>query len=184
MSYCAEPSRSVVTKCFAGHPHSTTTPSVSDLKRTGARISVTAMPSNSCTRPVIAAMSVSNDCVRTVFWGERFRRASRGESHPILIVAAIPSLEWAEAAVEFGRLRGIPVVIDVRDLWPDVFSECPAKRGGRSLGRFLSPYARMARCVLRATTGAFLERPRTTSIWRSHGRTAEAGSRFRCAAGV
>ena len=96
--------------------------------------------------------NVSLERLRTYrILGERFRRLAAHEVAPDLIVAAIPSLEWAEAAVEFGRLRGIPVVIDVRDLWPDVFLNA-LPRGGRSLGRFLSPYARMARAACRGAT--------------------------------
>lgn len=51
----------------------------------------------------------------------RFRELSTREPMPDLIVAAIPSLEWAAAATEYGRRHGVPVVVDVRDLWPDVF---------------------------------------------------------------
>src|SRR4029079_9109212 len=43
----------------------------------------------------------------------RFREMSARESVPDLIVAAIPSLEWAAAATEYGRRHGIPVVVDV-----------------------------------------------------------------------
>jgi glycosyltransferase involved in cell wall biosynthesis len=41
------------------------------------------------------------------------------ESSPDLIVAALPSLEWAAAAVEYGRSNGVPVIVDIRDRWPD-----------------------------------------------------------------
>jgi glycosyltransferase involved in cell wall biosynthesis len=40
---------------------------------------------------------------------------------PDLIVCGIPSLEWCHAAVAFGRDKGIPVFIDVRDRWPDIY---------------------------------------------------------------
>jgi glycosyltransferase involved in cell wall biosynthesis len=74
------------------------------------------------------------------------------EAPPDVIVAAIPSLEWAQAAIDFGRARGIPVVIDVRDLWPDVYlNSLPAR--ARGLGRFLlAPYRRVASRVCRQAT--------------------------------
>jgi glycosyltransferase involved in cell wall biosynthesis len=84
--------------------------------------------------------------------GQRFRTLARQEARPDVIVAAIPSLDWAQAAVEFGKARNIPVVIDTVDVWPDVFANAfpPALR---SLGRFaLAPYFRMARQACREAT--------------------------------
>jgi glycosyltransferase involved in cell wall biosynthesis len=77
--------------------------------------------------------------------GKRFRQLAENESPPDVLVAAIPSLEWADAAVAYGRSHQVPVVVDVRDLWPDVFpSALPA--GARSIGRLLlAPYKRIAR---------------------------------------
>jgi glycosyltransferase involved in cell wall biosynthesis len=82
----------------------------------------------------------------------RFRQLAAAEPPPDLIVAAIPSLEWASAATEYGRAHGIPVVIDVRDLWPDVFLNALPK-AARSAGRILlGGYERMARRVCRHAT--------------------------------
>jgi glycosyltransferase involved in cell wall biosynthesis len=83
--------------------------------------------------------------------GRRFRQLAVEQVLPDMIVAAIPSLEWAEAAVDFGRTHDVPVVIDVRDLWPDVLLTA-LPQSLRSLGRpLLAPYERMAR---RACAGA------------------------------
>jgi glycosyltransferase involved in cell wall biosynthesis len=80
--------------------------------------------------------------------GRRLRSLAENELPPDVIVAAIPSLEWAEAAIDYGRARGVPVIIDVRDLWPDVFLTA-LPRSVRRVGRFaLSPYYRIARKVL------------------------------------
>ena len=40
---------------------------------------------------------------------------------PDIIVAAFPTMELASASVEYGKSSGVPVIIDVRDLWPDIF---------------------------------------------------------------
>jgi glycosyltransferase involved in cell wall biosynthesis len=89
----------------------------------------------------------------------RFRRLARFATPPDVIVAAIPSLEWAVASVDYGRARGVPVIVDVRDLWPDVFpSSLPF--GAQSIGRLLlAPYQRMARhaCRSAATLAAVSE---------------------------
>ncbi len=81
--------------------------------------------------------------------GRRFRELAKLESRPDVIVAAIPSLEWANEAVNYGRANNVPVVVDVRDLWPDVFpSAMPL--GLRSLSRMaLAPYSRLASSACR-----------------------------------
>lgn len=53
------------------------------------------------------------------------RKRMERESTPDVIVAAIPSLEWAATAIEFGRSRGVPVVVDVCKTWPEI--ELPAR---------------------------------------------------------
>lgn len=84
--------------------------------------------------------------------GRRFRDLAERETPPDLIVAAIPSLEWAEAAIDYGRTRQIPVVIDVRDLWPDVFLNAIPKTV-HPIGRYLlAPYYRIAQRVCRQAT--------------------------------
>lgn len=40
---------------------------------------------------------------------------------PDVIVAAIPTLELSAVATDFAARHGIAVVVDIRDLWPDVF---------------------------------------------------------------
>lgn len=42
---------------------------------------------------------------------------------PDLIITQIPSLELAAAAVEYALQSNIPVVVDVRDLWPDIYKK-------------------------------------------------------------
>jgi glycosyltransferase involved in cell wall biosynthesis len=48
-------------------------------------------------------------------------RTQRSEELPDVIFAAVPSLELAESALRYGQARGIPVVVDARDKWPDVY---------------------------------------------------------------
>ncbi len=95
--------------------------------------------------------------------GRRFRRLAESETPPDVVVAAIPSLEWAEAATDFGQRHRVPVVIDVRDLWPDVFLNALPK-AARGVGRlFLGRYGRAARracaqaTALTAVSPSYLE---------------------------
>lgn len=40
---------------------------------------------------------------------------------PNLIYAAFPTVEFALEAVKYGKKYNVPVIVDIRDLWPDIF---------------------------------------------------------------
>lgn len=84
--------------------------------------------------------------------GERFRRAIESEPPPDRIVCSLPSIELAEASVEYGRRHGVPVILDLRDLWPDIFLD--ALPGAlRPLARpFLLPLRRRLRNACRGAS--------------------------------
>lgn len=78
-----------------------------------------------------------------------FGRAIQKAPPPDVILSCLPTVEMSEIAARFGRENNIPVIIDVRDLWPDAFLNfIPAPL--RPLGRFmLSGMYRKARRALR-----------------------------------
>ncbi|MGR3436169.1 MAG: hypothetical protein ACU0CO_14965, partial [Shimia sp.] len=99
------------------------------------------------------------------FWdhrvlGRRFAALAPSLPRPDVIVAAYPTLELADRAVAFGRARGIPVVVDIRDLWPDILAERLAARAGPlapavpALLRGALPYEAMARRIFGGATAA------------------------------
>ena len=47
--------------------------------------------------------------------------AARSSPLPDVIFACLPPLELAERAVEYASSRAIPVIVDIRDLWPDLY---------------------------------------------------------------
>lgn len=51
------------------------------------------------------------------------RLAHEQARRPDIIVCSYPTLELCEAAIAFGQSTSTPVVVDVRDLWPDIFRE-------------------------------------------------------------
>jgi glycosyltransferase involved in cell wall biosynthesis len=53
--------------------------------------------------------------------GRHFRQQIRSVPAPKVILCSFPTIELAREATRFGREHGIPVVLDVRDLWPDIF---------------------------------------------------------------
>lgn len=58
---------------------------------------------------------------------------------PDLVFCSIPTLELAEQSIIYGRTRQVPVAVDVRDTWPDLY-----------LNLFPVPLRRFARRLLRS----------------------------------
>lgn len=74
------------------------------------------------------------------------------KSRPDVIVADLPTIELAEMATRLGHEWSIPVIVCVRDLWPDVFyTALPnmAKPFGKIL--FSGPEAKAKRALAQAT---------------------------------
>lgn len=55
------------------------------------------------------------------------QRARSSHELPDIIVSPVPTLETAELTTAFARERGIPVVTDIRDEWPDEFVDLAPK---------------------------------------------------------
>lgn len=53
----------------------------------------------------------------------KFELLAKNESIPDIIVSAFPTLGLCEEAIKFGEKYNIPVLIDYRDMWPEVFVE-------------------------------------------------------------
>ncbi len=52
----------------------------------------------------------------------KFRKMANKMQKPDLIYSSFPTIEFAEEAVKYGKKYNIPVILDIRDLWPDIFS--------------------------------------------------------------
>lgn len=52
--------------------------------------------------------------------GRRFREAIRRQERPDVIVASMPTPELARVASDYAAEHGVPLILDVRDMWPDV----------------------------------------------------------------
>jgi glycosyltransferase involved in cell wall biosynthesis len=84
---------------------------------------------------------------------QAFRERTRTADRPDLIVTALPTIEFCVESVEYGRRSGVPVVIDVRDLWPDTFVDV-LPRALRPVARqAVRPYVAGARLALRSADG-------------------------------
>ncbi len=52
---------------------------------------------------------------------EKFKKLAKSESKADIILCSFPTIGLSMSASEFGKEMGIPVILDVRDLWPDTF---------------------------------------------------------------
>jgi glycosyltransferase involved in cell wall biosynthesis len=85
----------------------------------------------------------------------RFAALAAAEQKPDVILCSFPTIELSRAAVEYGRAAGVPVILDVRDLWPDILLDVlPAPV--RTVGRFaLASLFHDTKWSLRRCAGVF-----------------------------
>jgi glycosyltransferase involved in cell wall biosynthesis len=79
--------------------------------------------------------------------------ASKAPSVPDVIFCCLPTLELPEKAVAFGQEVGIPVVVDVRDLWPDHYLTLVPKRVRGLLKLALLSEFRRVRRIMKGASG-------------------------------
>jgi glycosyltransferase involved in cell wall biosynthesis len=81
-----------------------------------------------------------------------FRRLTKTEQPPDVILAAYPPIELVAAAGRYGHEQGVPTIGDVRDLWPDIWAEAVPRflRGPAHVG--LAPYFLSSRRALASMT--------------------------------
>lgn len=48
--------------------------------------------------------------------------SKRAPTPPDIIIAAFPDIGLAAECVKYARLHSVPVLLDIRDLWPDIFA--------------------------------------------------------------
>lgn len=63
-----------------------------------------------------------------------FEQLSEGEASPDVILCSMPTIELAVSATKYGKENGVPVILDIRDLWPDIIVD-QAPKGTRWLAR-------------------------------------------------
>jgi glycosyltransferase involved in cell wall biosynthesis len=88
-------------------------------------------------------------------WGRAFRRAIERERPPDVVFCAYPTIESAAVCISFGARRQVPVVVDLRDMWPDIFSEFAPPALKPLAARLLWPWRARARAALRGATALF-----------------------------
>jgi glycosyltransferase involved in cell wall biosynthesis len=81
--------------------------------------------------------------------GQEFTRASDSEPKPDLIFCCWPTIELGVAAVRYGYRRSVPIILDVRDLWPHLYLDAAPQRFRPLARAALAPYFHMTRSAFR-----------------------------------
>lgn len=63
---------------------------------------------------------------------------------PDIIITTMAPLELSKKAVEFGKMNNIPVIVDIRDLWPEIYREVVPQK----LKILISPYIKYKKRIL------------------------------------
>lgn len=53
--------------------------------------------------------------------GKKFAGLAKKEEKPDIIISSLPTLEFPLEAIKYGKMYNVPVILDVRDMWPDIF---------------------------------------------------------------
>jgi glycosyltransferase involved in cell wall biosynthesis len=76
-----------------------------------------------------------------------FERIAQQEPKPDIIYCSYPTIELSASAVKYGNEHHLPVIIDVRDLWPDIFIDAFPEMLFRIGKIFLKPLMNISRKV-------------------------------------
>ena len=83
---------------------------------------------------------------------KRFARIVSSEHKPDIILCSLPTIDLSLAAVRYGCKSAVPVIIDVRDLWPDLFAEVVPVWMHKALYPLLFPMRRQVRLTCQQAT--------------------------------
>lgn len=95
--------------------------------------------------------------------GRKFLELSEKEEQPDIIICPMPTLEMAHFASIYAKKNDIPLVIDIRDLFPDMFIDFVPRKMRTFVKLGIIPYRIMLKKALRqatyliATSDYFLE---------------------------
>lgn len=104
-----------------------------------------------------------------------FRHAIESEQKPDLIYCSWPLIELAYECVRFGKEHDIPTIIDIRDLWPDIFVQ-PFPKPLKPIASFAvnMVYGRMVRFALVNATRVIAVIPNCLAFASRYGRSDDS----------
>ena len=84
--------------------------------------------------------------------GCKFYKYAQEGVKPNIILSSLPTLKLSLSAVKYGEKMNIPVVLDMRDMWPDVFLDfIPSWAKGIAHILFLPMYIMLSKACIGAT---------------------------------
>lgn len=83
---------------------------------------------------------------------KKFFKLSAQIERPDLIIVAYPALELCSKAIKFGKIYSIPVIVDLRDMWPDIFVEVFPSSLQFIIKMVLTPYSLYSKRILKNAT--------------------------------
>lgn len=83
----------------------------------------------------------------------KFRKAAQAMACPDIIISSMPSYDLAYEAVRYAKQKNIPVVVDIRDQWPDNFLDVVPEKLRRLARFFLAPEFNMSKFAMRNASG-------------------------------
>jgi len=78
--------------------------------------------------------------------------ASHDLERPQVIVSSLPTVGLCRASIRLGKRWNVPVLVDVRDLWPDIFTEVVPRPARSAFKLLLTPLFRECQAVCRQAT--------------------------------
>lgn len=84
--------------------------------------------------------------------GREFASWARREKKPDLILSSLPILEMSDEAVLYGCEMNVPVVLDIRDIWPDAILDMMPTWTQPVVRIAMSTYFRMAQRTCKGAT--------------------------------
>ncbi|MCL6590485.1 MAG: glycosyltransferase family 4 protein [Firmicutes bacterium] len=85
----------------------------------------------------------------------KFTKLVQNEQKPDIILCSLPSLELCQAATVYGKEQKVPVILDVRDLWPDLFLELAPARLQWLARLILTPMFKTVKTACAGATAIF-----------------------------
>jgi len=84
--------------------------------------------------------------------GCKFYKYAQRESKPDIILCSLPTLKLSLSAAKYGKKMNVPVVLDIRDMWPEVFLDfIPSWAKGITNTLFLPIYIMLNKACVDAT---------------------------------
>lgn len=83
----------------------------------------------------------------------KFVKKSRLLEKPDVIIATMAPLEFSEIAVKYAKNNGVPVIVDIRDLWPEIYNEVVPVWSKKLIQPYILASKRKLRNTLQETTG-------------------------------